>query len=106
MYQNYELDALSQNDISAVFQFGRQLTGRLMRCIFYFTIAYMLLTMNAYGLGDSRFALSFIIGLLGIGGASARVGLGAIAVLVVMALVTPEVVELFMEAATDVEAAS
>jgi len=39
MYQNYELDALSQNDISAVFQFGRQLTGRLMRCIFYFTVS-------------------------------------------------------------------
>lgn len=94
MQQLGQIDVATDEDMEAVWRFGRAAAARALRCALYFLVAFLLLSVNSYGLGNSRFVTSLAIGLLGAGTTSARIGLAAIAVLVAMALITPEAVEL------------
>ncbi|WP_313666300.1 hypothetical protein [Shinella sp.] len=65
--------------------------GRIFRGFCYFLVAFMLLTVSQYGLQESRWSLAIVVGILGGGSSSAKIGLCAIALLLLMAVVTPQV---------------
>lgn len=60
--------------------------GRVLRGATYAAVAYILLQLNTYGVGQS-FYLPLAIGLLGAGSSSAKIAQLSIAVLLFMAVV-------------------
>ena len=71
---------------------------RIFRSLCYFIVALILLTINQYGLSEHQLGLALSIAVLGGGSTSAKLGIAAIAVLLGMALVTPDTLILISKA--------
>jgi hypothetical protein len=70
---------------------------RIIRGFSYFLIAYLLTSINSYGLAWPA-CLAIVIGILGAGTASARIAHVAIAVLLFMAVIPVGAIEAFKHA--------
>lgn len=78
--------------LHSIFTKGGAWFSRLIRGIFYFIVAAILIRLNEYGMTTSIY-LPLAIGILGAATSSARIGQLAITVLMLMAVLPPNVVE-------------
>lgn len=91
------VDALADEDIDRLWIAAEPWLTRFLRGALYATIAALLLSINSYGLYNHRWVLALCIGVMGAGNSTARYGRVGLCLLLVLAILSPDVIKTLAE---------